>query len=98
MRRLSHKIARLFTRSAAQNAGSLALLAASPQVAGVTGEYWADCQIARGNPLLAEEKLGKRLWEISEQIVSRIAGTNAIRGMSPEVRINRGRSAAQFMK
>jgi WW domain-containing oxidoreductase len=99
IRRLPHKIARLFTRSAAQNAGSLALLAASPQVAGITGEYWADCQIARGNPLLADEKLGKRLWEISEQIVSsRIAGTNAIRDMSPEVRINRGRSPAQFMK
>jgi hypothetical protein len=88
----------MFTRSAAQNAGSLALLAASPQVAGITGEHWVGCQIARGNPLLVDEKLGKRLWEISEQIVSRIAGTNAIRGMSPEVRINRGRFPAQFMK
>ncbi len=75
--RLSLKIARMFMRSAAKNAGSLALLAASPQVAGITGEYWAECQIVRGNPLLVDEGLAKRLWEVSEQIVSRIAGTNA---------------------
>ena len=79
IRRLSHKIARLFTRSAAQNAGSLALLAASPMVAGITGEYWTDCQIARGNPQLVDEGLAKRLWEVSEQIVSRLTGANAHR-------------------
>jgi NAD(P)-dependent dehydrogenase (short-subunit alcohol dehydrogenase family) len=71
-RRLSHRVARLFMKSPAQGAATQTLLAASPQVAGITGEYWSDCRIARGNPLLADESLRGRLWEASERIVSSI--------------------------
>ena len=78
-RRLSHRVARLFMRSPAQGAATQALLAASPQVAGITGEYWSDCQIARGNPLLADEGLRRRLWETSECIVSSIADSLSLR-------------------
>ena len=76
-RRLSHRVARLFMKSPAQGAATQTLLAASPQVAGITGEYWSDCQIARGNPLLADESLTSRLWEASERIVSSIRATPA---------------------
>jgi WW domain-containing oxidoreductase len=69
--RLSHRVARLFMKSPAQGAATQALLAGSPQVAGITGEYWSDCQIDRGNPLLADEGLGRRLWETSECICAR---------------------------
>jgi WW domain-containing oxidoreductase len=71
-RRLSHRVARLFMKSPAQGAATQALLAASPQVGGITGEYWSDCQIAQGNPLLADTGLTRRLWEASERIVSSI--------------------------
>jgi NAD(P)-dependent dehydrogenase (short-subunit alcohol dehydrogenase family) len=71
-RRLSHRVARLFMKSPARGAATQALLAASPQVGGITGEYWSDCQIAQGNPLLADAGLTGRLWEASEQIVSSI--------------------------
>jgi len=70
--RLSHRVARLFMKSPAQGAATQTLLAASPQVAGITGEYWSDCQIAQGNPLLADAALTRRLWEASERITSSI--------------------------
>ena len=66
-RRLVLSLLRLFARSAAQRAATPALLAASPLVAGITGEYWSDCQISRRTPLLSEAGLAKRLWDLSAQ-------------------------------
>jgi len=63
-------VAQLFMRNAQRGAATQALLAASPRVAGITGEYWADCQIAAGNPLLTDDVLASRLWDVSERIVS----------------------------
>jgi hypothetical protein len=63
-------VAKLFMRNAQRGAATQALLAASPRVAGITGEYWADCQIAAGNPLLTDDGLALRLWEVSERIVA----------------------------
>jgi WW domain-containing oxidoreductase len=63
--------ARLFMRSPPRAAATQALLAASPSVAGITGQYWANCQIATGNPLLEDADLAKRLWDVSEDIVTR---------------------------
>jgi WW domain-containing oxidoreductase len=63
-------VAKLFMRNAQRGAATQALLAASPQVAGITGEYWADCRIAAGSPLLADDGLALRLWEVSERIVA----------------------------
>jgi WW domain-containing oxidoreductase len=64
-----------FLKSAGQRAATAALLAASPWVTGITGEYWSDCQVAEGNPVLNDNELAKRLWQVSMQIVQRI--TNA---------------------
>jgi WW domain-containing oxidoreductase len=75
--RLVRSTVQLFMRSASQRAATAALLAASPCVAGITGEYWSDCQVAEGNPLLNDAKLAQRLWLVSMQIVQRI--TNAAR-------------------
>jgi len=63
--------ARLFMRSAPRGAATQALLAANPSVSGVTGEFWSNCQIAKGNPLLEDAGLAKRLWEVSHDIVAR---------------------------
>jgi hypothetical protein len=67
-----------FMKSVGQRAATGALLAASPCVTGITGEYWSDCQIAEGNPLLNDGELAKRLWEVSMQIVQRIANATRI--------------------
>jgi NAD(P)-dependent dehydrogenase (short-subunit alcohol dehydrogenase family) len=60
----------LFNRNAQHAAATQALLAASPHVAGISGEYWSDCQIADGHPLAGDGDLAKRLWEVSERIVA----------------------------
>jgi WW domain-containing oxidoreductase len=62
---------RLFMRSAPRGAATQALLAANPGVSGITGEFWSDCQIAHGNPLLGDVDLAKRLWDVSDDVVAR---------------------------
>jgi WW domain-containing oxidoreductase len=69
-RRIALSAAQLFMKSAARGAATQALLAASPQVSGITGEFWSNCQIATGNPLLADNGLAKRLWDVSESILA----------------------------
>ncbi len=63
--------ARLFAKSAAQAAATQALLAASPEASGITGEYWSDCKVSQGNALLQNTVLARRLWEISQEILDR---------------------------
>ena len=75
-RRLIRGVARLFTKSDAQRAATAALLAASPQVAGMSGENWSNCQICHANPLLSDEIVAKRLWDTSEQIAFAIRAAN----------------------
>ncbi len=65
--------ARLFAKSAAQAAATQALLAANPQASGITGQYWSDCRISQGSPLLEDTVLARRLWDVSEEIVARPA-------------------------
>lgn len=64
-------IKRLFAKSAAQAAATQALLAASPEAARITGEYWSDCKISQGNPLLQNIVLARRLWDVSQEILDR---------------------------
>ncbi len=63
--------ARWFMKSAARGAATAALLAANPGVRGISGEFWAKCRIAKGNPLLEDIGLARRLWEVSQDIVTR---------------------------
>lgn len=72
--RLIQPFARLFMKSPAQGAATHVLLTASPLVAGITGEYWSNCRIAQGHPLLTDAGLAERLWAISEQIVAAAKG------------------------
>jgi hypothetical protein len=58
-------------RSAPRGAATQALLAASPLAGGITGEFWSNCRIAAGNPLLQDIELAERLWDVSENIVAR---------------------------
>jgi WW domain-containing oxidoreductase len=63
--------AQWFMKSAPRGAATQALLAANPGVSGITGEFWSNCQIASGNPLLEDDDLAKRLWEVSDDILAR---------------------------
>ena len=63
-----------FTRSPAQQAATPALLAASPLVVGITGEYWLDCQLSGSSPLSRDAGLARRLWDVSVQIAAMMFG------------------------
>ncbi len=67
-------VASLFMKSIPQGAATQVLLAASPQANNITGEYWADCKIARGSKYLSDPQMAHRLWTVSEEIVASHAG------------------------
>ena len=74
-------VAELFMKSAPRGAATQALLAASPRVSGITGEFWANCRIATGNPLLQDLGLAERLWDASHEMVAqhRASPTKSLR-------------------
>jgi len=78
--RLIRSLMRRFTQSPAQRAATPALLAASPLISGITGEYWSNCQITRGNPMFSDAGLAQRLWDFCAQI----ATMTSVRGSSPQ--------------
>jgi retinol dehydrogenase-12 len=59
------KIAAPFMLTPAKGARTSIYLASSPEVAGVTGKYFAKCKPARENRDALDEKLQERLWAIS---------------------------------
>lgn len=67
---LIQKVASKFMKSVPQGAATQALLAASPLVAGITGEYWADCQITKGSIYLQDPAMANKLWMVSKTIAS----------------------------
>lgn len=69
--RVLRALASPFMKSAPQGAATAVLLAASPAVNGVSGEYWADCQPTLESPLTQDPELAARLWHVSEQVQSR---------------------------
>jgi WW domain-containing oxidoreductase len=75
--RLARSAARWFMKSAPRGAATQTLLAAHPAVAGINGQYWSNCQIAPGNPLLQDDELAGRLWKISEQVIAQHAALPA---------------------
>jgi WW domain-containing oxidoreductase len=75
--RLILSIAQLFMKSVPQGAATQVLLAASPLVEGITGEYWSDCQVAEGNALLDDPLVAQRLWTVSERIADMSMGAAA---------------------
>jgi len=62
---------RLFAKTAAQAAATQALLAASPEASGITGEHWWNCKVSEGNALLHDAVLSERLWDVSQDILDR---------------------------
>jgi WW domain-containing oxidoreductase len=62
----------LVLKSVAQGAATECFLAASPAAAGMTGEYFADCNPARPSAFARDAALAAHLWDESERIVARL--------------------------
>ena len=63
--------AKVLAKAPPRGAATQALLAAGPSVRGISGEYWSNCQIASGSPLLQNGELASRLWDVTTDIVAR---------------------------
>lgn len=55
-------------KSIPQGAATQAWAATHPSLASVTGQYMADCNVAKSSKLGADMELARRLWEASEKI------------------------------
>ena len=60
----------LVLKSVAQGAATEVYVATHPSLAAVTGEYFADCNVAKARADASDEALAKKLWDVSETIVA----------------------------
>jgi NAD(P)-dependent dehydrogenase (short-subunit alcohol dehydrogenase family) len=63
------KLARPFLLSEERGAATTIYLATSPDVEGVTGKYFARQREARVSREARDDEVGRRLWQVSEQLV-----------------------------
>ena len=62
----------LVLKSEAEGAATQCYVATRPELDGVTGEYFADCNIAKSSPISYDAALATRLWEESERIAQKL--------------------------
>lgn len=60
----------LMLKSVAQGAATEIYVATSPTLAGVSGRYFADSNVAKPSSHAGDAALGRKLWEVSERIVA----------------------------
>jgi WW domain-containing oxidoreductase len=60
----------LFLKSIPQGAATQCYVATHPAVADVSGEYFADCNVAKPRKDAEDPELARRLWEVSEELVA----------------------------
>ncbi len=63
------KIGSPFFLSPAQGARTSVYLASSPEVAGVSGEYFVKCKPRQPKPWARDPEAARRLWAVSEELV-----------------------------
>lgn len=66
--RVGTRLARRFLLTSEQGAATSIHLARSPDVEGVTGEYFIRCQVATPSRAARDDDSARRLWELSEQL------------------------------
>jgi NAD(P)-dependent dehydrogenase (short-subunit alcohol dehydrogenase family) len=59
-------------KSVAEGAATQCYVATRPELAGVSGEYFADCNVAKSSALSHDSALAEKLWEESERIVAKL--------------------------
>jgi len=62
----------LVFKSAEQGAATEVYVAVHPAVAGTSGEYFADCNVAKPRADADDPALAARLWKVTEEIVARL--------------------------
>jgi len=62
----------LFLKTIPQGAATPCYVATRPELAGTSGEYFADCNVARPSALAEDDGLAADLWRASEEIAARI--------------------------
>jgi len=63
----------LFLKTIPQGAATQCYVAANPKAATISGEYWADCNVAKARAEADDPALAAKLWEVSEKIVAGLA-------------------------
>jgi retinol dehydrogenase-14 len=63
-----YKLSRPLMKSPAKGAETSISLASSPEVEGVTGQYFVNKKIAKSSPESRDVQLAQRLWEVSEKL------------------------------
>ena len=58
-----------FVKSAEEGAETTIYLATSPEVEGVTGKYFVDCQAVASSSVSYDETAARRLWQVSAEMV-----------------------------
>jgi NAD(P)-dependent dehydrogenase (short-subunit alcohol dehydrogenase family) len=62
------RLVKRFMRTPEEGARTVVYLASSPEVAGVTGEYFKDERPARVSPKALDDDAARRLWEVSARL------------------------------
>ncbi len=62
----------LFLKTVAQGAATQVYVATNPRLANVSGEYFADCDVATPRADAMSAATAKQLWEVSERIVAEL--------------------------
>jgi len=63
----------LVLKSAAEGAATQCYLAVHPSVEGVSGKYFADCNVSKSSSKGRDDALAERLWEVSEKIAAEVS-------------------------
>lgn len=62
----------LLFKSVEQGAATEVYVAVHPAVATISGEYFADCNVAEPTPEAKDPALAARLWQVTEELVARL--------------------------
>jgi len=65
-----YKLSRPLMKSPAKGAETSIYLASSPEVEGITGQYFVNKKIAQSSPESHDPQLAQRLWEVSEKLAN----------------------------
>nr|BAE99458.1 hypothetical protein [Arabidopsis thaliana] len=70
-------VAKYILKSVPQGAATTCYVALNPQVAGVSGEYFQDSNIAKPLPLVKDTELAKKVWDFSTKLTDSQSGESS---------------------
>ena len=64
----------IYDKTIPEGAATQCYVATSPLIAGVSGQYFSDCNVATADSLMYDEALASRLWTVSEELTKKRPG------------------------